>query len=81
MDDQTQRLTLKMPRKTYVAMLGFLKKHDKTVQDVPRFIEDAIIWRILDRQLAFTGAHEKTDVDIFTSENPGCEIEENVDAA
>jgi len=69
MDDYTQKLNLKISSKTYSAMLGFLKKHNKTAQDIPRFIEDALVWRILNRQLAFLGAEDKNDVDVFLNES------------
>jgi predicted transcriptional regulator len=67
MEDHQERLTIHLSAKTHHAMLAFLKKHGSDTQDVSRFVEDAITWRIMDREIAFHHATKQEEVSIFAS--------------
>ena len=68
MQDFQERLTIDISGKTHAAMIAFLKKHGAGSQDVSRFIEDAVTWRIIDREMAFHHAENPGDVELFSSE-------------
>ncbi|MDR3448439.1 MAG: ribbon-helix-helix domain-containing protein [Alphaproteobacteria bacterium] len=51
MDDYPHRLKLTISGKTHTAMLTFLKKHGLDTNDLAHFIDDAITWRIMDREM------------------------------
>ncbi len=59
MEDFQERLTITISGKTHYAMIAFLKKHGADSHDLSRFIEDAITWRIMDREMAFLHAGEE----------------------
>jgi c-di-AMP phosphodiesterase-like protein len=65
MQNYTERLTISISGKTYSAMVAFLKKHGADSRDISRFIEDAITWRIMDRELAFHRADHEADVELI----------------
>jgi len=69
MDDFMERLTIDITAKTHYAMINFLKKHGEDSHDISRFIEDAIIWRMMDREMAFMHAKEGEEVQVFSSPN------------
>jgi hypothetical protein len=71
MQDYTERLTISISGKTHSAMIAFLKKHGADSHDISRFIEDAITWRIMDRELAFHHADREADVELFRDEGDG----------
>jgi hypothetical protein len=63
MDDFKKNLTVTITGRTCMSMQAFLKKHGyDEASDVSRFIEDALTWRILDRQLAY---RRKNAIDAF----------------
>jgi hypothetical protein len=68
MEDFQDRMTITLSGKTHAAMLAFLRKHGADKQDVNRFIEDAITWRIIDREMAFHHAENADDVELFAGE-------------
>ena len=68
MQDFQDRLTINISGRTHSAMIAFLKKHGADTQDVDRFIEDAITWRIIDREMAFRHADEGEDVELFSGD-------------
>jgi hypothetical protein len=70
MEDFHDRLTIDISGKTHSAMLAFLRKHGADKQDVSRFIEDAITWRIIDREMAFHHADNDDEVELFSGEKP-----------
>jgi len=61
MQDFQDRLTIKLAGKNHYALIAFLKKHggNGDSEEVSRFVEEAIAWRILDREMAFR--HADTD--------------------
>jgi Xaa-Pro aminopeptidase len=65
MQDFQDRLTITLSGKTHLAMLAFLKKHGADSHDVSRFIEDAITWRIIDREMAFRNAKDDEEIALF----------------
>ncbi|MGB9153807.1 MAG: ribbon-helix-helix domain-containing protein [Alphaproteobacteria bacterium] len=65
MQDFTDHLTIKISGKTHYAMIAFLKKHGGDSHDLSAFIDDAIRWRILDREMAFLHAKEGEVVELF----------------
>ena len=71
MQDFQDRLTIDISGKTHAAMIAFLKKHGAGTQDVSRFIEDAVTWRIIDREMAFHHADNPDDVALFTGDRRG----------
>jgi hypothetical protein len=53
-EDFKKNLTVTISGRTFMSMQVFLKKHGFVeTDDVSRFIEDALTWRILDRESAF----------------------------
>jgi len=76
MQDFQERLTITLSGKTHYAMTAFLKKHGADSHDISRFIEDAITWRIMDREIAFRRADEnKEEVQLFATHSYGEEPE------
>jgi hypothetical protein len=65
MQDFQERLTITLSGKTHYAMIAFLKKHGADSHDISRFIEDAVTWRIIDREMAFRHAGDAEDVELF----------------
>lgn len=65
MEDFQDHLTVSISGKTHYAMIAFLKKHGADSHDLSAFVEDAIRWRILDREMAFLHAGEGEHVDLF----------------
>ena len=61
MQDFQDRLTIKLSGKNHYALIAFLKKHIGRADDadVSRFVEEAIAWRILDREMAL----HRADID------------------
>ena len=70
MDNFQERITITMSNKTRTAMLTFLQKYGGGNEDVSAFIEEAITWRILERQAA---------VRKFLAENAGEEAGDKKD--
>ncbi|MDR3448440.1 MAG: ribbon-helix-helix domain-containing protein [Alphaproteobacteria bacterium] len=67
MQDFQDHLTIDLSGKTHSAMIAFLKKHGADTSDISRFVEDAITWRIIDRELAFRHADETGEVALFST--------------
>lgn len=66
MQNTQEKLTIRMSVKTHYAMIAFLKKHGLDSHDVSRFIEDAVTWRIMDREMAFHRAEQEGDrIELF----------------
>jgi len=65
MQNTQEKLTIQMSVKTHSAMIAFLKKHGFDSHDVSRFIEDAVTWRIMDREIAFHHTKEGETFDLF----------------
>ena len=64
MEDFQDHLRIKISGKTHYAMISFLKKHGGDSHDLSDFIEDAINWRILDRELAYHRAQEEEEASL-----------------
>ena len=65
MEDFKESLTIKVSGKTHLAMTAFLKKHNADSHDLSHFIEDAVTWRMLDREMAFLNAKEGEEFQLF----------------
>lgn len=65
MEDFQDHLTIKLSGKTHYAMIAFLKKHGADSHDLSHFVEDAIRWRILDREIAFLNAKHGEKIELF----------------
>lgn len=63
MQDFQDHLNIKISGKNHYALIAFLKKHSGNSDDdaVSRFVEEAIVWRILDREMAFRHANPAED--------------------
>jgi hypothetical protein len=69
MQDFQDQLTISLAGKTHYALLAFLKKHGASKDDVSRFVEEAITWRIIDREMAFRHADGEHDVQLFNHQD------------
>jgi len=66
MFDYRNRLTITMADKNHYALLSFLKKHGGSKRDIPRFVEEAVVLHIIDREMAFHHAGKEDSVEIFS---------------
>ncbi len=66
MEDFQESLRIKITGKTHYAMLSFLRKHGADTHDLSSFIEDAIRWRIFDREMAYLHAKEGGEVSVLS---------------
>jgi hypothetical protein len=67
MQDFQDHLTIKISGKNHYALVAFLKKHGGSAEDIDRFVEEAIVWRILDREMAFRHADTEEGAKLFPS--------------
>jgi hypothetical protein len=65
MQDFQDHISVNISGKTHLAMIAFLKKHNADSHDLSRFVEDAVTWRILDREIAFKNAGKNEDIPLF----------------
>jgi len=66
MQDFQDHLTIKMSGKNHYALLSFLKKHGGSKRDISRFIEEAVVLHIIDREMAFHRADQDETVPLFS---------------
>jgi hypothetical protein len=66
MQDFQNHLTISMSGKNHYALLSFLKKHGGSKRDISRFVEEAVVLHILDRELAFHRAGEEEGMHLFS---------------
>jgi len=71
MEDFQEHLTITISGKTHLALIAFLKKHGEDSHDLSRFIEDAVVWRMMDREIAFL--HAKPGKEFHLYERPDYE--------
>jgi len=65
MEDFQENLTISISGKTHYAMIAFLKKHGADSHNLSHFVEDAITWRLIDREMAFLHAKPGEHVELF----------------
>jgi hypothetical protein len=65
MQDFQDHLTITMSGKNHYALLAFLKKHGGSKRDISRFIEEAVVLHIIDREMAFHRAGNDEGVRLF----------------
>jgi len=65
MQDFQDHLTITMSGKNRYALLAFLKRHGADKEDVSRFVEEAIVWRIIERENAYRHANEGEEIQLF----------------
>lgn len=66
MEDFNDSMSFDLKGKTRYAMIAFLRKHGGDTEDLSRFIESAVIWRMVEREMAFRHAKQGDAVGIFS---------------
>ena len=66
MQDFQDHLTISMSGKNHYALLSFLKKHGGSKHDISRFVEEAVVLHIIDREMAFHRANDKEETSILS---------------
>ena len=51
-DDTTMRWTVSVSRDTDTVQRSFLARHGMEEADLPKFVEDAVKWRVLDQTIS-----------------------------
>ena len=65
MENFQDSIRVELSGKTHIAILAFLKRYGADSHDLSRFIEDAVTWRMIDREMAFRHAKPGDDISLF----------------
>ncbi len=53
MEDFRYQMTVDISGKTHSALISFLQKHGQSSHDISEFVEEAITWCMIEREMAY----------------------------